>query len=122
MKLAHHGAQDYQSLLMHKEAVRMVLADASLIEKALGHLPAGMPSPTPGPNLFGINGCRFSPLGTGALPWRSLSWAISFAKPPPWQRCSRTAYDWPSSRRSQPSKRPRQNNRQLIQLLRERAQ
>lgn len=38
MKLIHHGPQDYQSLLMHREAVRMVLADASLIEKALATL------------------------------------------------------------------------------------
>lgn len=35
MKLTHHGPQDYQSLLMHQEAVRMVLADPTLIEKAL---------------------------------------------------------------------------------------
>lgn len=35
MKLTHHGPQDYQSLLMHKEAVRMIQADPALIEKAL---------------------------------------------------------------------------------------
>jgi|CXWL01.1.fsa_nt_gi hypothetical protein len=34
MKLTHHGSQDYQSLLMHQEAVRLILEDPSLAEKA----------------------------------------------------------------------------------------
>lgn len=38
MKLTHHAPQDYQSLLMHKEAVRMILADPTLIQKALATL------------------------------------------------------------------------------------
>jgi len=33
-----HGPQDYQSLLMHIEAVRMIHGDASLVDKALGTL------------------------------------------------------------------------------------
>ena len=35
MKLDRHGAQDYQSLLMHQEAVRMLKADPSLAERLL---------------------------------------------------------------------------------------
>lgn len=35
MRLDHHGLQDYQSLLMHQEAVRMIQADPSLAERAL---------------------------------------------------------------------------------------
>lgn len=35
MKLTHHGPQDYQSLLMHQEAVRMVEADPSLSDRLL---------------------------------------------------------------------------------------
>jgi hypothetical protein len=35
MKLSHHAPQDYQSLLMHKEAVRMLIEDPSLAEKSL---------------------------------------------------------------------------------------
>ncbi len=34
MKLTHHGPQDYQSLLMHQEAVRLILEDPSLAERA----------------------------------------------------------------------------------------
>ena len=35
MKLQHHGPQDYQSLLMHQEAVRMIQKNPSLAGKAL---------------------------------------------------------------------------------------
>lgn len=35
MKLEHHGPQDYQSLLMHQEAVRMLEADPSLADRLL---------------------------------------------------------------------------------------
>ena len=35
MKLNHHGPQDYQSLLMHQEAVRMLKADPALAERLL---------------------------------------------------------------------------------------
>ena len=38
MKLNHHGPQDYQSLLMHQEAVRMIQTDPSLADKALSIL------------------------------------------------------------------------------------
>ena len=38
MKLTHHGPQDYQSLLMHQEAVRMLEADPSLMERLLAIL------------------------------------------------------------------------------------
>lgn len=31
----HHGPQDYQSLLMHREAVRMILAEPSLADRVL---------------------------------------------------------------------------------------
>ncbi len=31
----HHGPQDYQSLLMHREAVQMIQADPALIGRAL---------------------------------------------------------------------------------------
>lgn len=34
----HHAPQDYQSLLMHREAVRMVLEDPSLVDKIVGIL------------------------------------------------------------------------------------
>ncbi len=34
MKLTHHGPQDYQSLLMHQEAVRLILEDPTLAERA----------------------------------------------------------------------------------------
>ena len=35
IKLEHHGAQDYQSLLMHQEAVRMVCDNPALIHRLL---------------------------------------------------------------------------------------
>lgn len=35
MRLTHHGPQDYQSLLMHQEAVRMLEADPSLTNRLL---------------------------------------------------------------------------------------
>lgn len=35
MKLHHHSAQDYQSLLMHQEAVRLVEATPSLAHQLL---------------------------------------------------------------------------------------
>lgn len=38
MKLNHHGPQDYQSLLMHQAAVRMVESDPSLTDKLLSIL------------------------------------------------------------------------------------
>lgn len=38
MKLNHHGPQDYQSFLMHQEAVRMLEKDPSLVDKLLSIL------------------------------------------------------------------------------------
>ena len=38
MHSSHHGPQDYQSLLMHREAVRMILAEPALADKALAIL------------------------------------------------------------------------------------
>jgi hypothetical protein len=38
MHPTHHGPQDYQSLLMHQEAVRMILAEPALADKALAIL------------------------------------------------------------------------------------
>jgi hypothetical protein len=38
MKLNHHGPQDYQSLLMHQAAVRMLESDLSLVDKLLSIL------------------------------------------------------------------------------------
>lgn len=38
MKFTHHGPQDYQSLLMHREAVRMIQNDPSLADRALAIL------------------------------------------------------------------------------------
>ena len=43
----HHHFNDYQSLLLHKEAVRRMRQDSSLVERALGTLRRWMSAPDP---------------------------------------------------------------------------